>query len=79
MQIYKFTTFQQQQKLGVEGWVALFHSKALQVFFWNIEIYITGSCVCIVLVLFKFERDNGSEKRKISSFLIAKVNEISFY
>ena len=34
------------------GVVALYYRKTLQVCFWKITIQITGSCACIVLLLF---------------------------
>ena len=38
----------QKKKLGLDGWVASFY-RTFQVSYWNIETYITGSCVRIAL------------------------------
>ena len=64
---------------GGGGAIALFYRKTLQVCFWKITILITGSCACIVLVLFSLERESGSEKRNIFLFLIAKICMILVY
>ena len=62
----------------MEGRVALFYRKTMQVSSWKIRTKITGSCPCIVLALFELERENNSEKKN-SSFLIAKMYDFNFY
>ena len=40
--------FNNSKKVGLDGWVASFY-RTFQVSYWNIETYITGSCVRIAL------------------------------
>ena len=67
------TTWDEQEKLGMEGQVALFYSKTLQVS--GKLKQITDSCAAVLVL----ERDNHSEKRRMHDMnfyqqLLARVS-----
>ena len=62
--LYYFSNF--NKKVGVDGWAALFYRKTLQVGFWKIRTL-------------SLERESDSEKKKNSSFLVAKMYDINSY
>ena len=59
-----------------EGWVALFHSRTLQVSFCNIGTQITGSCACIVMEFFNLNKKTIAKKENISSFPLGKIKHV---